>query len=275
MKTTIAATLAFAALARPAIAADAVAIAPLSPEARTAMTGKSWRQGCPISLDDLAVVKVIFIGFDGADHSGTIVVHKQLAPEVADIFNELRAAKFPISTVAPWEEYGPRVYAEQNVTTGFYCETAQDNPGEWSSHAYGYSIDLNPLLNPFHNPKAGWWPPSAGNNVTRDDAPGKVSPTSPAFTIFAEHGWAWGDLRSATRIICTSSRSPTVATTAILTAPTLRPALSTGQRSRASSAPDHIVRKQSRSASITVIPSGKPENLNFCSPSGAREADPY
>jgi hypothetical protein len=35
MKTTIAATLAFAALARPAIAADAVAIAPLSPEART------------------------------------------------------------------------------------------------------------------------------------------------------------------------------------------------------------------------------------------------
>ena len=45
MKTTIAATLALAALARPAIAADAVAIAPLSPEARTAMTGKSWRQG--------------------------------------------------------------------------------------------------------------------------------------------------------------------------------------------------------------------------------------
>jgi hemoglobin len=32
--------------------------------------------------------------------------------------------------VAPWEEYGARVYAEQNVTTGFYCETAQDNTTE-------------------------------------------------------------------------------------------------------------------------------------------------
>ena len=113
-------------------ATDASAVAPLSPAARAAMTGKSWHEGCPVSLDDLASVTVSFVGFDGADHSGTIVVHTQLASEVADIFDDFHAAKFPIATVAPWEEYGPRVYAEKNVTTGFYCETAQDDPGEWN-----------------------------------------------------------------------------------------------------------------------------------------------
>ena len=191
MKTAIAATLALIALAG-TVAADAGAITPLSPEARAAMTGKSWREDCPVGLDDLASVTVTFVGFDGVDHGGTIVVHRQLAPEVADIFDALHAAKFPIATVAPWEDYGPRLYAEKNVTTGFYCETAQDDPGTWSSHAYGYAIDLNPLLNPFNDPKAGWWPPEAGDNAPRDGAPGKVSTTSPAFAIFAEHGWAWG-----------------------------------------------------------------------------------
>ena len=68
MNTAIAATLALAALAGPAAAADAAAIAPLSPEARAAMTGKSWHEGCPVGLDDLAAVKVAFVGFDGADH---------------------------------------------------------------------------------------------------------------------------------------------------------------------------------------------------------------
>ena len=222
MKTAIATALALAALAGPVVATDATAIAPLSPEARAAMTRKSWHEGCPVSLHDLAAVKVTFVGFDGADHSGTIVFHKQLASEVADIFDDIHAAKFPIATVAPWEEYGPRVDAEKNVTTGFYCETAQDDPGEWSSHAYGYAIDLNPLLNPFHDPMAGWWPPGAGDNVTRDGAPGKVSlRSSRSFPSTAGPG---ADSRRATRTTCTSSRSPTVATTGIPTAPTLRPA---------------------------------------------------
>ncbi|MFQ8433549.1 M15 family metallopeptidase [Amaricoccus sp. W119] len=167
-------------------------IAPLSPEARAAMRGSSWSAGCPVSLDDLAAVEVRFIGFDGEEHGGTIVVHEQLAREVAAIFEQLRAAKFPIGTVAPWEQYGARVYAEKNVTTGFYCETAQDDPGEWSSHAYGYAIDVNPLLNPFHDPSSGWWPSPAAANAPRDDAPGKISPGSAAFAIFAAHGWAWG-----------------------------------------------------------------------------------
>lgn len=176
----------------PAGAAEPGAIAPLSPEMRAAMTGKSWQEDCPVGLDDLAAVTVAYVDFAGAEQIGVVVIHKQLAADIADIFGQLHAAGFPMAVVAPWEEYGPDVYAEKNVTTGFYCEKAQDDPGEWSSHAYGYAVDINPLLNPFRDPKEGWWPAGAGGEAARDGAPGKIAAGSTAFDILAEHGWAWG-----------------------------------------------------------------------------------
>lgn len=189
---TIPLAIAFAVLTLPAAAQQLSSVSPLSPEARAAMTGTSWQEGCPVSLDDLASVSVTFQGFDGAPHKGTIVVHKQLAADAAAIFDDLYKANFPIQEVAPWEKYGPRVYAEKNDTVAFYCEKAQDAPGEWSSHAYGYAIDINPLHNPFNDPKKGWWPPGSEQFGPRDDAPGKITPNSVAFRIFANYGWAWG-----------------------------------------------------------------------------------
>jgi hypothetical protein len=90
MKAAIAAILGVATLPRLVAAPDAAAINPLSLEALAKMTGNFWRQGCPASLDDLAVIEVTF---------GAIVIHRQLAPEVTDIFDQLHAAKFPIAIV--------------------------------------------------------------------------------------------------------------------------------------------------------------------------------
>lgn len=167
-------------------------VAPLSPQARAAMTGISWKPGCPVSLDDLLVVRVRYFGFDDQTHEGDIVVHKRFAEEVAKIFEELYAVRFPINKVARYEEYGPDVYAERDITVGFYCQKAQDSPGEWSGHAYGVAIDINPLENPFLDAKEGWWPKAAARYALRDRGSGKISPTSEAFQVFARHGWAWG-----------------------------------------------------------------------------------
>jgi hypothetical protein len=167
-------------------------ISPLSAEMRAAMTGKSWRPECPVSLDDLAAVQVDYFGFDGLRHNGVLVVHKRFAADVSEVFQELYAIRFPINKVSPWENYGPGKYAEQDITVGFYCEKADDAPDEWSSHTYGVAIDLNPLDNPFRDAHNGWWPKSAASLSTRDDGRGKVSPKTEAFRIFARHGWAWG-----------------------------------------------------------------------------------
>jgi len=167
-------------------------IAPLTPQQRAAMTGKSWKPGCPVSLDDLASVRVTYWGFDNQTHQGTIVLHKRFAPEAYDIFNQLYSARFPIYKVDLWDSYGPDVYAQQDITVGFYCQHSDDDPNQWNSHAYGLAIDLNPRENPFQNPKSGWWPASSAVFAPRDNGQGKISPDSPAFRIFMRHGWVWG-----------------------------------------------------------------------------------
>jgi D-alanyl-D-alanine carboxypeptidase len=167
-------------------------IHPLTPTQRSAMTGKSWKPECPVPLDDLAAVEVTYFGFDAQTHHGTLIVHKRFASDASKIFSELYAIHFPIHKVSPWENYGPDVYAEQDITVGFYCEKADDAPDEWSGHAYGVAIDLNPLENPFRDAKKGWWPKASIPLAPRDNVKGKVFPNSPAFNVFASHGWAWG-----------------------------------------------------------------------------------
>jgi hypothetical protein len=171
---------------------DSSVITPLSPAMRAAMTGKSWKPGCPVSLDDLAAVEVRYFGFDNVAHTGTLVVNKRFATDVSKIFQELFAIHFPINKVSPWEIYGPDVYAEGDITVGFYCEKADDAPDEWSGHAYGIAIDINPLDNPFRDAKKGWWPKSADKFGIRDKGRGKILSGNEAFQIFARHGWAWG-----------------------------------------------------------------------------------
>lgn len=168
------------------------AIAPLTPEMKAAMTGKSWNPGCPVALDDLVSVRVTYIGFDGSSHEGKLIVHKRIGDDTAKIFQELYAIRFPINKVALWDEYGPGVYAEKNITVGFYCEKADDAPTEWSSHAYGMAVDINPLLNPFRDLQHAWWPKAAAQYVVRDAVAGKVSTQSAVFGIFTKHGWVWG-----------------------------------------------------------------------------------
>jgi hypothetical protein len=168
------------------------AISPLSAEMKAAMSGKSWKQGCPVSLDDLALVRVMYLGLDGLAHEGKLVVHKRIAEDVVSVFGDLYKARFPIQKIGFWDDYGEGVYAEQNITVGFYCEKADDAPTEWSSHAYGMAIDINPLLNPFLDLQHKWWPLVAVSNVPRDRTPGKVSTESAVFVTFTRHGWAWG-----------------------------------------------------------------------------------
>jgi hypothetical protein len=172
--------------------ANAQAIAPLTSTMKAAMTGKSWKPGCPVALDDLVSVRVIYVGFDGRSHDGDLIVHKRIAEDTSKVLQELYAIKFPINKVDLWDDYGPDVYAEQNITVGFYCERADDAPTEWSSHAYGMAVDINPLRNPFRDLQHTWWPRAAAQYVVRDDVAGKASTKSEAFGVFTRHGWVWG-----------------------------------------------------------------------------------
>jgi hypothetical protein len=168
-------------------------IHPLSAAERDRMNGHSWHEGCPTPLDDLVSVHLDFIGYDDAVHDGVLVIHRRLAHEVVEIFQALFIARFRIERMQPYEDFAVGDYGASNDTVGFYCRPAQDNPSIFSSHAYGLAIDLNPLTNPYHDPKEGWWPRGSAGNADRNrTAPGLITAQSAAVKTFMNHGWAWG-----------------------------------------------------------------------------------
>lgn len=174
------------------IAAGAGDIAPLSASVQDAMRGKAWSAECPVPLEELRAVSVDYVDFDGAARQGVLVIHQRFAEDVRALFDELYAIRFPIRTIQPYESFEVGKSAYSDATLGFYCRRAQDAPGEWSGHAYGAAIDINPLENPFLDPADGWWPDSAAPMAPREPGKGKVYEGSDAYLIFIRHGWSWG-----------------------------------------------------------------------------------
>lgn len=140
-------------------------------------------------LDQMALVDVHYIGFDGRKHRGQIVVRVDLAAEVRSIFNEIERSREPIAKVIPIVRYGwndDRSMAENN-TSGFNYRTVNDRPGgNLSKHARGIAIDVNPRLNPFEGKRGGWPYPH------RPGTPGTLSATNPITLAFRKRGWTWG-----------------------------------------------------------------------------------
>lgn len=137
----------------------------LPPSLRKEMVKKgSWREGCPVGLDDLAYLVMTYLGFDGRSHIGEMVVHSRLAGDVLDIFAGLYDNGFPIERMERIEKYDgddDRSMAANN-TSAFNCRDVSGRPGVLSRHSFGTAIDINPVQNPYLIPKrerlvqAGW-----------------------------------------------------------------------------------------------------------------------
>jgi hypothetical protein len=164
----------------------------LTASQRDKMTGRSWHEGCPVPLDDLVSIHLDYVGFDDALHDGVLVVQRKLAKETVEIFGELFAAGFPIERMQPYEDFPIGEYGASNDTVGFYCRPAEDNPKIFSSHAYGISVDVNPMTNPYHDPKG--WSPAGSNGDRNRTAPGLLNAESEVVGIFMRRGWIWGGL---------------------------------------------------------------------------------
>jgi len=159
----------------------------LTPAQRDKMLGRSWHEGCPVPLDDLVSIHLNYVGFDGAVHDGVLVIHRKLAKEAVEIFGELFAARFPIERMRPYEDFPIAESEASNDTVGFYCRPAEDNPKIFSSHAYGISVDVNPMTNPYHDPRG--WSPAGSNGDRNRSVPGLLNAESEVVRIFMRHDW--------------------------------------------------------------------------------------
>lgn len=168
-------------------------IAPISAALARRMTGVSWRAGCPVGLSDLRAVKVSFWGFDDSGHTGTLIVHRRVAPQVVRVMSRLFAARFPIRRMVPVDVYGGDDFRsiEADNTSAFNCRAATGT-SHWSEHAYGRAIDLDPLENPY---ESGGRTSHAASRRYLDRSlrlPGMIHAGDVVVRAFAAEGWGWG-----------------------------------------------------------------------------------
>ncbi|WP_210648992.1 CapA family protein [Nocardioides sp. SYSU D00065] len=183
----------------------AATVSPIDAELAERMRGTSHRPGCPVPLADLRHLTMTHRSFDGVARTGEMVVHRRFAREVTEVFGRLYDAGWPIARMRLVDDYGGDDDASMaaNNTSGFNCRRVAGQPN-WSDHAYGAAIDLNPLQNPYVRP--GSVVPPAGRRYARIDrsrsAPvptGAIRDGDLPVAAFARIGWQWGGHWSSTK----------------------------------------------------------------------------
>jgi hypothetical protein len=154
----------------------------------------SWREGCPVPVSGLRMVTMTFWGFDDRAHTGRLVVNRDVADDVTEIFGQLYEWRFPIERMQPVDAYRASDFdsIEANNTSAFNCRRTT-GATSWSKHSYGRAIDLNPRQNPWVEPDGSYAHKNAKGYTTRPlDKPGVINPGDRVVKLFAKHGWQWG-----------------------------------------------------------------------------------
>lgn len=167
-------------------------VVPLEAGLRERMKGVTWHEGCPVPLTDLALVRVMHWDFSGQVREGAIVVRARVADDVRRVFERLYESRFPLESVRPAEDFGGDDDASMaaNNTVGFNCRRRFKN-GEFSRHAEGEAIDVNPRLNPYVRGER-IRPPGSQAYLSRPVEPGVILPDGPVIRAFRDIGWHWG-----------------------------------------------------------------------------------
>ena len=155
----------------------------------------TWHAGCPVGSSSLELLRLSYVGFDHRAHRGSIIVNKAVVAPVIAIFSRLYSERFPIESMEPEDAFhgsDPASMAADN-TSGFNCRYAvAPGPPQWSVHAYGEAIDVNPVQNPYI--EDGKVQPSTGKAFLNraDIRPGMATPNGDLVGAFHSQGWYWG-----------------------------------------------------------------------------------
>jgi hypothetical protein len=164
----------------------------------------SWKPGCPVPLRDLSYLRLPYIGFDGKRHTGELIVHRTVAMEIRQIFDELFKVGYPIHQMKLVSIYNANdsKSIDHDNTSAFNCRPVTGGK-KWSNHSYGKAVDINPIENPYIN-RRGY----IRNTYSRKEY-GKtrirrhydksnpndfsvILPEDKIVNLFKKYGWRWG-----------------------------------------------------------------------------------
>ena len=168
-------------------------VAPIPAATAKAMTGVSWRPGCPVALRDLRLVTLTHYGFNGRVRTGRLVVHEDVAAQIVAVFRRLYAARFPIRRMELVDRYGGDDFRsiEADNTSAFNCRPVEGT-SRWSEHAYGRAIDVNPIENPYVSGGRTSHPASRPYLDRTRRRAGMAYEGGVLVAAFDAAGWGWG-----------------------------------------------------------------------------------
>jgi poly-gamma-glutamate synthesis protein (capsule biosynthesis protein) len=181
------------------------------------MQGSSWHatRRCP-ARNDLALLTVPYLDFNGQPRTGQLIVAKSVAGTVAGAFMDIfRSGKFRIEKMNLIDNYSVRDVKGKAVreasddesmkdsnTSAFNCRFKSGSM-ELSAHAKGIAIDINPVQNPFIS-RSGKVFPKEGSNYDEErertgDIVGIIVDGDVVTKAFRDRKWTWGaDWKSST-----------------------------------------------------------------------------
>ena len=173
-------------------------ISTITDEIFSRINGKSYKEGCPVSREDLRYIRIRHYGFNGEICTGELIVNTAIAQDVLEIFEELFSIKYPIEKVRLIDEYDAddERSMEDNNSSCFNYRTIAES-STLSNHAYGRAIDINPFYNPYVYERADGslflQPKGSEKYIDRTvDADCIIRNGDKCYNIFISHGFKWG-----------------------------------------------------------------------------------
>ncbi len=158
-----------------------------------AEVSSTYRKGCPVGPGGLRTIRINQFGMDGTIHRGEIIVRADLATRVANSFEQMFAARFPVAQMRNpniWNASDVNMMRANN-TSAFNCRRVVGNPARLSPHSYGTAVDINPVQNPYRDPTGRWWPSTQYSTNRPASVPGLHTPTSASVVAFTGNGFRW------------------------------------------------------------------------------------
>jgi hypothetical protein len=168
----------------------------IGPVPRAVVERSTWRPKCPVTLEQLSYIKMPFWGFDHATHMGEMITNSSVAQQLIGVFRTLYRERYPIEemrvvTLKEQREWHTAPTGDTNVTSSFECRPATLGTN-WSEHAYGLAVDVNP----FHNPylRGSLVAPELARAYTDRtwERPGMILEGGAVTQAFDSIGWGWG-----------------------------------------------------------------------------------
>jgi hypothetical protein len=161
------------------------------------MKGVSWQESCPVSLDDLRLLKLLHWTETGGVQWGQLIFHKGVVKAAEKVFMKLYSEGFPIHQIKPAHMFDGSDDASMvaNNTVAFNCREKKV-ANKWAEHSYGEAVDINPLWNPWVKgskvlPKEGKPYADRSNRI-----PGMINKGDSIIEIMSTHGWNWGSKKT-------------------------------------------------------------------------------